>query len=90
MTFGLEAHGQEDDSLQNEKNKRRDTAVEQILPAWRRMHREGAEFFIDGEAVRMTDAVSKAVKEDGVYMADYVWGEKGRIEQVRLDKVHTE
>lgn len=76
--------------MKNEKDKRRDTAVERVFPAWRRMCREGAEFFIDGEVVRVTDAVSKAVKEDGVYMTDYVWGEKGKIEQVRLDKVHTE
>lgn len=76
--------------MQDKKNKRRDTAVERILPAWRRMHREGAEFFIDGEVVCVADAVSKAVKEDSVYMTDYVWGEKGKIEQVRLDKVHTE
>ncbi len=76
--------------MQDEKSKRRDTAGERILPAWKRMYREGAEFFIDGEVVRVTDAVSKAVKEDSVYMADYVWGEEGKIEQVRLDKVHPE
>ncbi len=76
--------------MQDDSNKRRDTAMERTLSVWQQMHRDGAEFFVDGEAVRMTDAVSKAVKEDGVYMTDYVFGEKGQIKEVRLDKVDSE
>lgn len=76
--------------MQDEKDKIRDTAEEGVGCLWRRMHREGAEFFVDGEAVLPTDAISKAVREDCVYMTDYVWGEEGKIMQVRLDKVYFE
>ncbi len=87
VAFGLEAYGQEEDSLQDEENRRRDIAAKRIISAWQRMHQEGAAFYVDGEAVQMTDAVTKVVREDGVYMADYVWGETGKIKEVRLDKV---
>lgn len=76
--------------MRDEKNKNKDAAEERMLNLWQRMHREGAEFFVDGEAVLPKDAVVKAVREDGVYMTDYVWGDKGKIEQVRLDKVYPE
>lgn len=69
--------------------KKNQTAAERRLPElWQHMHRQGAEFFVDGEIVRPQDAVSRAVREDCVYMTDYVWGEKGEIRQVRLDKVY--
>lgn len=61
-----------------------------MLPLWQRMCREGAEFFVDGEAVSLAAAIARAVREDGVYMADYVLGEEGKIEQVRFDKVRPE
>lgn len=76
--------------MRKKKNKFRDAAAERVLDLWQRMYREGAEFFVDGEAVLPKDAVSKAVREDGVYMTDYVWGEAGKIEQVRLNKVYPE
>lgn len=58
-----------------------------MMAHWQRMHKEGVEFFVDGEAVRPKDAFSKAVREDSAYMVDYVIGESGEILQVRLDKV---
>lgn len=73
--------------MQDENHKRRDAAGERLLSFWQKMNREGVEFFVDGEVVRPRDAYSRAVKEDGVYMTDYVWGETGEIKQVRLDKV---
>lgn len=76
--------------MQDEKNKGRDTAEEHMPICWHRMHREGVEFFVDGEPVISTDELVRVVREDGVYMADYVWGEKGKIKQVRLDKVTPE
>ena len=76
--------------MQNTNDKIRDTASKCMLSYWQRMHREGAEFFVDGEAVQPADAISIAVREDGVYMADYVMGEKGKIKQVRFDKVTSE
>lgn len=81
--------GQEDESLGKDK-KRKDAAGERILSFWQKINREGAEFFVDGECVLPADAYTKAVKEDGVYMTDYVWGEEGKIKQVRLNKVDTE
>ena len=87
VTFVMEAHGQEDKSLKNKKNKIRDAAGERILSFWQKINREGAEFFVDGETVPPSAAYTKAVKEDGVYMTDYVWGEEGKIQQVRLNKV---
>lgn len=69
------------------KDKTRDTDVEDMLPLWQQMYREGAEFFLEGEQMLPAEVLSRAVKEDGVYMADYVFGEAGKIEQVRFDKV---
>lgn len=47
----------------------------------------GVELFVDGEAALPTDAAAKAVRENSPYMADYVLGEAGNIEQVRFDRV---
>lgn len=69
------------------KDKTRDTDVEDMLPLWQQMYREGAEFFLEGEKMLPAEVLSRAVKEDGVYMADYVFGEAGKIKQVRFDKV---
>lgn len=76
--------------MQNEGNKIRDAAEERMLAFWQKMNQNGVEFFVDGEIVRPTDAFFRAVKEDSVYMTDYVWGETGQIKQVRLDKVDPE
>ena len=76
--------------MKDENSKIRDAAGERILSFWKKMRRDGVEFFVDGEVVRPSDAYSKAVKEDGVYMTDYVWGDSGEIRQVRLDKVDSE
>lgn len=48
---------------------------------------EGVQLFVDGEAVLPEEAVSRAVREDCVYMADYVLGKAGDIEQIRFDKL---
>ncbi len=74
----------------DEKNKIKDTTEGCMLNLWQHMHRNGVEFFIDGEIVLPVDAVSKAVREDGAYMTDYVLGEKGKVKQIRLDKVNCE
>lgn len=47
----------------------------------------GVKLFVDGEAALPTDAAAKAVRENSPYMADYVLGEAGNIEQVRFDRV---
>ena len=48
---------------------------------------EGVQLFVDGEAVLPEEAVSRAVREDCVYMADYVLDKAGGIEQIRFDKL---
>lgn len=51
------------------------------------MRQKGVRLFVDGEAALPGDIASKAVCEGSTYMADYVLGENGVIEQVRFDKV---
>ena len=48
---------------------------------------EGVQLFVDGEAVLPEEAVCRAVREDCIYMADYVLGKEGSIEQIRFDKL---
>ncbi len=46
-----------------------------------------ARFFVDGEAVLPETAIQRAVREEGAYMADYVFNKDGILEQVRFDRV---
>lgn len=76
--------------MQDDYDETKSAAGDGMLPLWRRMCTEGAEFFVDGEAVPLAAALARAIREDGVYMADYVLGEEGKIEQVRFDRVKPE
>lgn len=51
------------------------------------MYDRGVSLFVDGRAVVPYDKAIGAVCEDSSYMADYVFGEEGRLAQVRFDKV---
>ncbi len=51
------------------------------------MRQKGVKLFVDGEAALPGEIAAKAVCEGSAYMADYVLGENGAIEQVRFDKV---
>ncbi len=51
------------------------------------MQQKGVELFVDGEIALPAEIALKTVREDSLYMADYVLGEGGVIEQVRFDKV---
>ena len=51
------------------------------------LRRCGVELFVDGEAALPYEAAAKAVQENSPYMADYVLGDAGDIEQVRFDRV---
>lgn len=53
-----------------------------------KMKKQGTELFLDGRLVRPEEAAVKAVCEDSCYMADYVFGESGKIQQIRFDKVN--
>ena len=48
----------------------------------------GVELFVDGRTALPGEAAAKAVCEDSPYMADYVFGSAGKIEQVRFDRVN--
>lgn len=52
-----------------------------------RLQRKGVELFVDGKTAMPGEIAFKTIREDSLYMADYVFGEGGRIEQVRFDKV---
>lgn len=51
------------------------------------LQESGTELLVDGEIVFPKEAAKRAVREDCAYMADYVLGENGKIEQVRFDRV---
>ncbi len=52
------------------------------------MHDRGVKLFVDGEAALPGEVAAKSVREDSPYMADYVFGATGNIEQIRFDKVN--
>lgn len=52
-----------------------------------RLQSRGVELFVDGKTAMPGEIAFKTVREDSLYMADYVLGEGGKIEQVRFDKV---
>lgn len=52
-----------------------------------RMRSYGVELFVDGEVALPRDAAAKTVSENSPYMADYVLGRAGNIEQIRFDRV---
>ena len=51
------------------------------------MSQKGVKLFVDGQAALPGEIAAKAVCEGSIYMADYVMGEAGIIEQVRFDRV---
>lgn len=62
-------------------------AREDMLLQLEQMRDSGVALFVDGRAAQPGEAVSKAVRENSPYMADYVLGPSGKIEQVRFDRV---
>ncbi len=43
-------------------------------------------FFVDGECVSSGQAAE--VAEQSAYMADYIIGKEGRIEEIRFDRIN--
>lgn len=64
-----------------------ESAREELSLQLEQLRKKGVELFVDGEAVLPGEAAAIAVQEDSPYMADYVLGDTGNIEQVRFDKV---
>lgn len=73
--------------MQNDNKKREETA-ESVRVYLENMYEMGAELFVDGELVLPYEAARRTVREEFSYMADYVLGESGEIEQIRFDKVN--
>ncbi len=73
----------------HEENEVRDleTARRQMLLRLEQMRRSGVELYVDGKAALPSEAVSKAVRENSPYMADYVLDAAGIIKQIRFDRV---
>ena len=69
------------------KIKNMEGTKKDMLLQLEQMRRSGVELFVDGRAVLPAEAVTKAVRENSPYMADYVLDASGSIEQVRFDKV---
>ena len=73
--------------MYDEKDGTMKNAKEDMLLQLEQMSRSGVGLFVDGQRVLPAEAVSRAVREDSPYMADYVLDDRGAIEQVRFDKV---
>ena len=52
-----------------------------------RMQDRGVELIVDGKRMMPGEVVRTTVREDCMYMADYVFGENGNIQQIRFDKL---
>lgn len=62
-------------------------AREDMFLRLEQMRQKGVALFVDGHAALPREAVSKAVRENSPYMADYVFDSAGVIRQIRFDKV---
>ena len=82
------------DGMMKEKEIRTKEAVtekaaarNEMLSLLEQMRQKGVKLFVDGKTALPGEIASKAVCEGSTYMADYVLGDNGTIEQVRFDKV---
>ncbi len=73
--------------MYDEKDDQMKDAREDMLLRLEQMSQRGVKLFVDGENVLPAEAVSRAVRENSPYMADYVLDESGAIRQVRFDRV---
>lgn len=73
--------------MYDEKNDVMENARKRMLLQLEEMSRRGVRLYVDGRAVPPSEAVSKAVREDSPYMADYVLDSDGAVKQVRFDRV---
>ena len=74
-------------SEKSNKVEKLESAREEFSQQLAQLRQNGAELFVDDEEALPGEAAAKAVQEDSPYMADYVLGDTGNIEQVRFDKV---
>lgn len=72
---------------ENGKMTELNSAREHMMLLLEQMSSHGVELFVDGQAALPKEAAASAVYEDSPYMADYVFGDTGNIEQIRFDRV---
>lgn len=59
-----------------------------LLKQMKHYRKQGVEILLSGEPSSPEQIASAcAVNEHGCYMGDYVWDEKGKLTEIRYDKV---
>ena len=74
----------------NDKDGGLQLMKQSLLAYLENAHRQGVELFVDGVALAPDEVVRRCVREDSIYMPDYVLGEEGTLEQLRFDRVNPE
>lgn len=72
---------------ENNEVEKIEAVRENLLSLLEQMRQRGVKLYVDGAAALPDEIVHKAVCEDSPYMADYVLGDAGNIEQIRFDRV---
>ncbi|MCM1568058.1 MAG: hypothetical protein NC081_01275 [Roseburia sp.] len=60
----------------------------ELLAFYEQLSRQGAKFYVDNELMLPQKALTKAVEEESIYMADYILGDTGKITEVRFDRIN--
>ena len=64
-----------------------ESAREYMEALFEQMRDKGVVLYVDGETALPREAAARSVRENSPYMADYVFGDAGKLEQVRFDRV---
>ncbi len=67
--------------------ERNQTRKGELLSQMLEMEKNGASFYLDGLPSSPQRLVDTFVRENALYMADYVLNDKGVVEEVRCDKL---
>ena len=51
------------------------------------MERQGIKLYLNGAPSNTDSIVEKCIREDTIYMPDYVTDENGEIQEIRYDKI---
>ena len=90
---GIRSHGVYDPMALIEMEQRAYSEMEAagrempVKPSREKAGRKRVLYYIDGE--RATARQVMRVQEEGSYMADFVYGKEGRIEEIHYDKIES-
>lgn len=59
-----------------------------LLAYYERLRDNGAVFFVDDQPILPKKALIRVVKEENIYMPDYITDETGKITEVRFDRIN--